>query len=120
MEMAFTGLGNDKPSRRSRAVLNLSSWRWSKLRSHHCGFRDVFDAYVIPEVMNEIMMNPNDVLVGVANQQLRLHSFREQRPRATLEILFIPVEVCEVVMNMMVGGGHPLNYGQPMYQNTCV
>ena len=65
------------------------------------------DAYVIPEVMNEIMMNPNDVLVGVANQQLRLHSFREQRPRATLEILFIPVEVCEVVMNMMVGGGYP-------------
>ena len=70
-------------------------------------FRDVFDAYVIPVVMNEMMMNPNDVLVGIANQQLRLNSFRDQRPRATLEILFIPVEVCEVVMNMMVGGGHP-------------
>ena len=71
-------------------------------------FCDVFDDYVIPEVLDEMIMNPNAVLVGIANQQLRLNSFRDQRPRATLEILFIPVEVCEVVMNIMVGGGHPL------------
>ena len=50
-------------------------------------FRDVFDDYVIPEVLNEMLMDPNVVLVGLPNQQLRLNSFRAQRPRATLEIL---------------------------------